>query len=332
MTFEQIMTDLKNKIYKPIYLLMGDEAFYIDQISDFIEKNVLQESEKAFNQTIIYGQDVDALAVDNIARRYPMMSSHQVVIVKEAQNLKDIEKLVYYASNPLKSTILVLAHKYKSIDKRKKLYKEIGDNGLLFESKKLYDNQVPDWIMKYLKNEGYTIEPVASALLTEFLGNNLGNIANELDKLIISLPRGSRITSTIIEQNIGISREFNVFELQNALVNKDVLKANRIINYFDKNQKTNPIILTIGTLFSFFRKVLILHFLKSKDPKDVAATLQVHPFFVKDYQMAARRFNPAKTVAIISWLREYDMKAKGYDNVSAGPGDLLKELIFKILH
>lgn len=332
MTFEQIMTDLKNKIYKPIYLLMGDEAFYIDQISDFIEKNVLQESEKAFNQTIIYGQDVDALAVDNIARRYPMMSSHQVVIVKEAQNLKDIEKLVYYASNPLKSTILVLAHKYKSIDKRKKLYKEIGDNGLLFESKKLYDNQVPDWIMKYLKNEGYTIEPVASALLTEFLGNNLGNIANELDKLIISLPRGSRITSAIIEQNIGISREFNVFELQNALVNKDVLKANRIINYFDKNQKTNPIILTIGTLFSFFRKVLILHFLKSKDPKDVAATLQVHPFFVKDYQMAARRFNPAKTVAIISWLREYDMKAKGYDNVSAGPGDLLKELIFKILH
>jgi DNA polymerase III subunit delta len=332
MTFDQIMNDLKNKIYKPIYLLMGEETYYIDHISDYIEKHVLLDSEKAFNQTIVYGRDVDALAVDNMARRYPMMSSYQVVIVKEAQNLKDIEKLVFYASNPLKSTILVLAHKYKTLDKRKKLYKEIENHGILFESKKLYENQVPDWIAQYIKNNGYSVDLVASTLLTEFLGNNLGNIANELDKLMISLPKGSKITPTLIEKNIGISREFNVFELQNALIKKDILKANQIINYFDKNQKTNHIIQTIGWLFSFFRKVLTLHFMKEKNPKDIAAILQVNPYFVKDYQMAARRFNPQKTVAIISWLREYDMKAKGYDNVSAGPGDLLKELIFKIMH
>ncbi len=332
MTFEQIMQDLKNKIYKPIYFLMGDEPYFIDQISDYIETKVLKESEKAFNQIIVYGRDVDALAVDNLARRYPMMSSHQVIIVKEAQNLKDIEKLVYYAGNPLKSTILVIAYKYKTLDKRKKIYKEMSDNGILFESKKLYDNKVPDWIAAYLKKDEYSIDPVASVLLTEFMGNNLGNIANELDKLIISLPNGSKITSTLIEQNIGISREYNVFELQNALIKNDILKANQIINYFDKNQKTNNIVQTIGSLFSFFRKVLILHFLKEKNPKDIAAALQVNPFFIKDYQMAARRFNPKKTVAIISWLREYDMKSKGYDNLSAGPGDLLKELIFKIMH
>ena len=332
MTFEQILSDLKNKIYKPIYLLMGEEAYYIDQISDFIEQHVLQPTEKAFNQSIVYGRDVDALAVDNLARRYPMMSSHQVVIVKEAQNIKDIDKLEFYASNPLKSTILVLAHKYKTLDKRKRVYKEILNNGIIFESKKLYDNQVPDWIVKYLKENGYSIEPVASLLLNEFLGNNLGNIANELDKLMISMVKGAKISTKIIEENIGISREFNVFELQNALIKNDIVKANQIINYFDKNQKTNNIIQTISSLFSFFRKVLLLHFMTERNPKDIAAALQVNPYFVKDYQMAARRFNARKTVAIISWLREYDMKSKGFDNNSSGPGDLLKELIFKIMH
>jgi DNA polymerase-3 subunit delta len=331
MTFEQILADLKNKIYKPIYLLMGEESYYIDQISDYIEQHVLQNSEKSFNQTIVYGRDVDALAVDNLARRYPMMASHQVVIVKEAQNIKDIEKLEFYSSNPLKSTILVLAHKYKTLDKRKKLYKEISGNGIIFESKKLYDNQVPDWIVKYLKESDYSIEPVASLLLTEFLGNNLGNIANELDKLMISMQKGSKINTKVVEENIGISREFNVFELQNALIKNDIVKANQIVNYFDKNQKTNNIIQTISSLFSFFRKVLILHFMTDKNPRNIAAALQVNPYFVKDYQMAARKFNTRKTVAIISWLREYDMKSKGYDNVSSGPGDLLKELIFKIM-
>jgi len=332
MTFEQIMTDLKNKIYKPIYFLMGEETYYIDKITDYIEGNVLSASEKAFNQTIIYGRDTDALAVDNISRRYPMMASHQVVIVKEAQNLKDIEKLVYYASQPLKSTILVINYKYKTLDKRKKIYKEIQDNGLIFESKKLYDNQVPDWINNYLKNKGYSIEPVASLLLTDFLGTSLSKVSNELDKLIISLPKGSKISTSIIEENIGISKDFNNFELQNALVKKDVVKANQIINYFDKNQKENPIVLTISSLYFFFRKLLVFHFLPDKNPRNIAAALQINPYFVKDYQQAAKRFNPKKTVAIISWLREYDLKSKGYDNASASPGDLLKELIFKIIH
>ncbi len=332
MTFEQIMADLKNKIYKPIYLLMGEESFYIDRITEYIEKNVLADNEKAFNQTIVYGRDTDVLAIDNFSKRFPMMSSHQVVIVKEAQNLKDIEKLQYYASNPLKSTVLVINYKYKTLDKRKKLYKEIEANGIIFESKKLYDNQIPDWINKYLKSKDYSIDPVASALLTEFLGTSLSKVSNELDKLIISLPRGSKIMAKHIEENIGISKDFNNFELQNALVKKDVVKANQIVNYFDKNQKENPIILTISSLFTFYKRLLIYHFLKDKNPRSIAANLQINPYFVKDYQLAAKRYNTKKTVAIISWLREYDMKSKGYNNASAGPGDLLKELIFKILH
>ncbi len=332
MTFEQIMTDLRNKIYKPIYFLMGEETYYIDKITDFIEENVLIPSEKAFNQTVVYGRDTDALAIDNISRRYPMMASYQVVVVKEAQNLRDIEKLVYYAGNPLKSTILVINYKYKTLDKRKKIYKEIHDHGLIFESKKLYDNQVPDWISAYLKNKSYSIEPVASLLLTDYLGTSLSKVSNELDKLIISLPKGSKITALQIEENIGISKDFNNFELQNALVKKDVVKANQIVNYFDKNQKENPIILTISSIYYFFRKLLVFHFLTDKNPRNIAASLQINPYFVKDYQLAAKRFNAKKTVAIISYLREYDMKSKGYNNASAGPGDLLKELIFKIIH
>lgn len=332
MTFEQIMTDLKNKIYHPIYFLMGEEPYYIDQITNYIEHNVLSNSEKAFNQTVVYGRDTDALNIDNISKRYPMMASHQVVIVKEAQNLKDIDKLVYYADNPLTSTILVINYKYKTLAKNKKLYKAINSNGVVFESKKLYDNQVPEWILKYLKAKNYSIDPVASNLLTEFLGTSLSKISNELDKLIISLPKGAKITTKSIEENIGISKDYNNFELQNAIIKRDVYKANQIINYFEKNQKENPIILTISSLFYFFRRLLMFHFIKDKNPKNVAATLQINPYFVKDYQLAAKKFNPKKTVAIIAWLREYDMKSKGYNNASAGPGDLLKELVFKIIH
>ncbi len=332
MTFEQIISDLKNEKYKPIYLLMGEEPYYADQISNFIEQNVLTDDEKDFNQHIFYGKDSSVFTIDNTAKRFPMMAKYQVVIVKEAQNLKDIDKLVFYAGNPLKTTILVLNYKYKSIAKNKKIYKEIAKNGVVFEAKKLYDNQVPAWITKYLKTNNFTIEPVAAALLTEYLGTNLSKIANELDKLIISLPAGSKIRSKNIEENIGISKDFNNFELQNALIKKDVLKANRIINYFEQNQKSNPIILTISSLYFFFRKLLIYHFLQDKSPRSAAAALQINPYFVKDYQMAAKSFNIKKTVAIISWLREYDMKSKGYDNVSTSPGDLLKELIFKIIH
>ena len=332
LTFDQIMTDLKNKIYKPIYFLMGAESFYIDQITDYISNNVLAESEKAFNQTVVYGRDIAVKDIDNMARRYPMMSSHQVVIVKEAQTVKRIEDLVYYAGNPLKSTILVINYKYKNLAKNKKLYKEINKNGIIFESKKLYDNQVPAWINKYLNSKSFTIDPVASALLNDYLGTDLSKIVNELDKLIISLPENSKINTKHIEENIGISKDYNNFELQNAISQKDILKANRIINHFGRNQKENPIILTINSLYFYFKKILIYHFLKDKTNRNVASVLQVNPYFVKDYQSAAKRYNPKKVVDIIAYLREYDLKSKGVENVSASPEDLLKELIFKIIH
>ncbi len=332
MKFDDIIRELKNKIYKPIYLLMGDEPYFIDKISSYIAEHVLKDEEKDFNQTVLYGKDIEVGALDNIARRYPMMSNHQVVIVKEAQEMKKIENLVFYAQKPLKSTILVLNYKYKTLAKNKKIYKAIDKNGVVFESKKLYDNKIPSWINQYLKSNNYSIEPIGSQLLTDYLGNNLSKIANELDKLMISLPEKTHINTTHIEKNIGISKEYNNFELQNALGKKDVLKANRIVNYFGKNQKENPMVLTISTLFSYFSKILMYHFVKDKNPRNVASVLRVNPYFVKDYQAAAKKYSPKKTVAVIGILREYDLKSKGVENSSATPEDLLKEMIFKILH
>jgi len=334
MTFEQILTDLKNKIYKPIYFLSGEEPYFIDLITKYINDNVLNDAEKSFNQTVIYGKDTDIYTVINTAKRFPMMANHQVVIVKEAQNIKNIDDLVHYAAAPLKSTLLVINYKYKTLDKRKKLYKALADNGVLYESKKLYDNEVPGWINAYLKKKNRSIEPGAAALLNEYLGNDLSKIANELDKLIITLPDGEfNITSNHIERNIGISKDYNNFELHKALTQKNVLKANRIVNYFAQNQKDNPFTMTIATLYHFYSKVLSYHFVKDKkDKKSVAATLKVNPYFLGDYELAAKNYNPKKTVEIIGLLREYDLKSKGYNNVSTPPGELLKEMVYKILH
>jgi DNA polymerase-3 subunit delta len=233
----------------------------------------------------------------------------------------------------LKSTILVINYKYKTLDKRKKLYASVDKNGVVFNAEKLYENKVPDWISKYLSQSGYTISPESAALLTEFLGNDLSKIANELSKLIISLPPASKkITTELIEKNIGISKEFNNFELQKALVARDVLKSNRIIDYFEKNPKDNPFILTISSLASFFQKIFTYHFLKDKSKGSVAAALKINPYFVAEYEVAAKRYTPAKLVEVFSMLREYDLKSKGVGNSSASDGDLLKELIFKIIH
>ena len=334
MSFEQIISDLKNKIYKPIYFLSGEEIYFIDLITKYIHDNVLTDAEKSFNQTVLYGKETEISTVINTAKRFPMMANHQVVIVKEAQNIKKIEDLIHYAENPLQSTLLVINYKYKTLDKRKKLYKIINEKGILFESKKLYENEVPSWINAYLKNKNRTIDPSAGMLLTEYLGNNLSKIANELDKLIITLPEGEfNITTTHIERNIGISKDYNNFELHKALTQKNVLKANRIVNYFGANPKDNPFTLTISTLYHFYSKVLTYHFIKDKrDRRSVAATLKVNPFFVGDYEKAAKNYNPKKTVEIISLLREYDLKSKGYQNVSTSHGELLKELVYKILH
>jgi DNA polymerase-3 subunit delta len=332
MKFEQIISDLKNQIYYPIYLLSGEEAFFIDEISDFIEANVLNDGEKEFNQTILYGKETDVPTIVGTAKRFPMMSNYQVVIVKEAQEIRKIEELANYAAKPLKSTLLVLCYKYKKFDKRKIFAKIISKSGILFESPKLYENKIPDWINTQLHQKNLSIRPKAALMLTEFLGTDLSKIANEIEKLAINLPKGTEITDAIIEENIGISKDYNVFELQNALGKKNILKANQIINYFAANQKDNPMIKVVGVLHMFFSKLLIFHYLKDKSQNSIASALSVNPFFVRDYQTAAQNYSIKKLANIVSLLREYDLKSKGVNNISSSNGELMKELVFKILH
>ena len=332
-TYEEIISDLKKRIFKPVYFLAGEEPYYIDLITDHIEEKVLSEAEKSFNQIILYGEDTTVPAIIETARRFPMMSSHQVVIVKEAQTLKKIEDFIYYLEKPLLSTILVLNYKYKTVDKRTKFYKTLDNLAVYFESVRLRDYQVPAWIERYLMIQGIKADPNASAMLTEYLGTDLHKIANELDKLIITLPAGKPvITTALIEKNIGISKDYNNFELQKAVGEKNVLKANMIIHHFANNPKDNPITLTIASLFSYFSKLLTYHYLADKSKNNAAAALKVNPYFVKDFEASAGKYNISKTVQIISLLRTYDMKSKGYGDLSSEPGDLLKELIFKILH
>lgn len=331
--YEEIISDLKKNIYKPVYFLAGEEPYYIDLITDFIEEKVLSESEKAFNQVIHYGESTSVQAIIETSRRFPMMASYQVVIIKEAQSLKKIEDLALYIEKPLTSTLLVINYKYKTVDKRTRLYKLLQSNAVYFESAKLRDYQVPAWIEGFLMKKGIRTDPGACAMLTEFLGTDLHKIANELDKLIITLPAGKPvITSDLVEKNIGISKEYNNFELQKAIGERNVLKANMIVNYFNDNQKSNPITLSIASLFSFFSKLLTYHYLVDKSKNNVASVLKVNPYFVRDYEVAASKYNTSMTIHVISLLRTYDMKSKGYGDLSSEPGELLKELIFKILH
>ncbi|MDQ3111138.1 MAG: DNA polymerase III subunit delta [Bacteroidota bacterium] len=332
MDYLDIISDLKKKNYKPVYFLSGEEPYFIDQISDFIEKKVLDESEKEFNQTILYGRDTDVGTIVGEAKRYPMMSDKMVIIVKEAQNIRNIEELDSYIANPLDSTILVICYKYKTLDKRKSFPKTVAKKGVLFESKKLYENKIPDWITSYLKEKKYTASPKSSQMLTEYLGTDLGKITNELDKLMINLPPGTEITPDHIQMNIGISKDFNTFELNDALTKRDVVKANRIINYFAANSKDHPLVLTIASLNSFFVKLLRYHGLEDKSKESAAKALGVHPFFVSDYIAAARNYPMQKLKAIAGYLREYDLRSKGIDNATADDGALMKELIWKILH
>jgi DNA polymerase-3 subunit delta len=332
-SFEEIMSDLKRRIYKPVYFLAGEEPYYIDLIVNYIEENVLEESEKAFNQIIVYGDDTTISAIIDTARRFPMMSSHQVLIIKEAQTLKKLEELVVYLEKPLVSTILVFCYKYKTIDKRTKLYKALVAHAVFLESPRLRDYQVPAWIERFLMTKGIRTDSSASALLTEYLGTDLHKIVNELDKLIMLLPKGKPVvTMALIQQNIGISKDYSNFELQKAIGDKDILKANRIVNYFADNPKENPLIPTISSLFVLFSKILTLHYLEDKSKNNVAAVLKIHPFFVKDYEMAAGKYNIRKTVLIIALLRTFDMRSKGYGDPGTEDGELLKELVYKILH
>lgn len=327
-----IVSEISKGNIKPIYFLMGEEPYYIDKISEFIEDHILDETEKGFNQSVLYGRDVTVEEIIGAAKRYPMMAERQVIIVKEAQDLsRTIENLTAYATNPQMSTVLVINYKFKKLDKRKSLYKAIHKIGLVYESKRLYENQVADWIRRVLSGKKYQVEPKAAHMLVDFLGTDLSKINNELQKLITILPQQTIITPKHIEENIGISKDFNNFELRKAVGERNVSKANQIIEYFSQNPKSNPLVMTISLLNSFFTQLLVYHGLKNKSRDHAANALGIRAFFVKDYVTAANNYPMRKVAQIISLLRDADVKSKGV-GASHTQRDILKELLFKILH
>lgn len=330
---KQLIEDINAKRFAPIYFLMGEEPYYIDRISEYLAQNVLSEAERGFNQMVLYGKDTSVEEIVSQSKRYPMMSDYQVIIVREAQQLsRNIEQLVPYAEHPQVSTILVVCYKYKTLDKRKKLIKTLqSNNSVVFESKKLYENQVTDWIRRILAGSRYTISHKSAALLVEYLGVDLSRISNEIDKLKLILPEGSEITPTLVETHIGISKDFNNFELKKAIAEHNISKATQIVNYFAQNPKENPFVLTVSLLHSFFTQLLQYHGLSDHNPKHVAQTLRINPYFVGEYQTAAR-FYPMKQVShILGVLREMDLKGKGVGSSALSQRDLLQELLFKIM-
>lgn len=334
LTCEDVLKELRAKQYRPIYYLMGEESYYIDLIADYIAENVLNETEKEFNQTVVYGADVDVSTIINAAKRYPMMCEHQVVIVKEAQAIRNIEELAFYLQKPLTSTILVICHKHGTLDRRKKLAAEIEKRGVLFESKKIKEAQLPAFISSYMKRKGIDMEPKATAMLSDFVGSDLSRLTGELEKLIITLPPNQkRITPEQIEKNIGISKDYNNFELRSALVEKDILKANKIIKYFEENPKTNPIQMTLSLLFNFYANLMLAYYAPDKSEQGIAAMLGLKtPWQARDYIAAMRKYSGVKTMQIVGAIRYADAKSKGVNNPSTNDGDILRELVFNILH
>lgn len=341
MTASDIIKDLKAKKFKPVYLLHGEEPYYIDQIIHYMEQHVLGDAEKGFNQTVLYGKDTDMATLLNAAKRYPMMSEYQLIVVKEAQDLKwsketegsgkEAAFIQSYFENPLPSTILVLGYKYANFDKRKKIFKSITKSGVIFQSDPVRDYKLGQWIEDLVKEKGAKIAPQASALMAEYLGADLSKISNEIEKLLLNISKETIIDTDLVQRNIGISKEYNVFELQKALASRNVLKSNQIINYFADNPKANPMVMVMANLNAYFSKILKYHYLQNKH--DAAKELGVNPYFVKDYEMAARNYSLPKTFDIISLLREYDLKSKGVDSTgNVTDGELLKELLFKMIH
>lgn len=339
MTYNDLLKDLKNKKYNPVYLLHGEESYYIDALTKYFENNILSEGEKAFNFTVMYGKDADARSLMDAAARYPMMAPYQLIILKEAQDMKTLKELKPYCEKPAATTILVLCHKHKKLDTRTKFGKVLKANAVVFESKKVYDNKIGNWIEDYLHSKKLKVEPNATDLMAEYLGTELSKVSNELDKLVINLPQGSTITTKVVQDNIGISKDYNVFELQDALGNKDVLKANRIVNYFIANPRKNPLVVVVGTLYGFFSKVYMTYSLKSERDGELAKGLGIHvrneyaaSFRVKRYRTAIRNYSLAQTEKAIGILREYDLRSKGVENDSAPEGELLKEMVYRIMH
>lgn len=337
-TFEQIMSDLEKRQFKPVYFLMGEEPYFIDAITDYIEKNLLREDEKAFNQTVVYGADVDLGQMINMAKRYPMMSEYNLVIVKEAQNIKgldgategNVDPFALYIENPAKSTVLVINYKGKKLDSRRKLTKLIDKEQVLFESKPLYDNQVGRWITDYLRGNGIAIEPNAAEIMAAHMGTKLSAIVMELDKLKTAIGESKKITAADIERHVGISKEYNVFELQNAIGARDVYRSALIAKHMGAMAK-HSVIPDIAALYGFFTKLMILHSLKGANPSEQAAALKVNPYFMKDYQAAARNYTLTQCANVIGILRKYDAYAKGIDAPNTDDAELLNEMVFSII-
>ena len=335
-TYESIMRELMDGKYRPVYYLMGDEPYYIDKICDYIAENALQPEERDFNQTVLFGSDVNASQVADAARRYPMMAERQVVIVKEAQGIKNTDALEKYVKQPLTSTVLVICHKNGKIDGRKREYvKAIQQAGIIFESNKLKEKELPAFIENYLKRKGASIDPKSTQLVAEAIGADLSRLTSELDKVLIALPENNRrVTPQVVEDQIGVSKDFNGFELRDAIVSRNIFKANQIINYFDKNPKAGSIYSFLPMLFNYFQNLMLAYYCPQKQSQEaVAEWLELRsPWAAKDYMTGMRNYTAMKTMQIISKLREIDAKSKGLDNPNTPPGELMKELIFYILH
>lgn len=331
-TYDSIRNSIINRQFKPIYLFMGEESYFIDELTELLSSTVLNETEKDFNMLTFYGVDSDVNKIIAAARRFPMMAEHQLIIVKEAQNLDKFEVLDSYAKNPMRSTVLVINYKYGTVDRRKGVIKKIEKEGIVFESKKLYDNQIPGFITTYFKNKNIDIDAKSAQMLSDYVGNDISKLVPQFQKLEVSLPESQslrRITSDLIEKNVGISKDFNSFELVNAIAIKDSVKANQIVNHLGKN----PIMGTIAVLFNYFSNLLECFWLPKKDERNLMEALNIRSFtIIRDYSAGLRNYNARKVMDIITDLRTYDSRSKGVDNVSATQGDLLKELVYKIMH
>lgn len=332
MDHNTIIRDIENGKFEKIYFLHGEEPYFMDLISAAVVKHALQDHERDFNQTILYGKDADALSLISELKGYPMMAERRLVVLKEAQDFKAMEDLAAYFESPSDQTIFVINHKYKTYDTRKKSMKSVAKNGLVFKSEKIKEYRLPDWIKDKVISMGYSISPKASMLLAEFLGNDLSRIVNELDKLQILVEKGTTINEIHIEENIGISKDYNVFELINAVGARNVEKANRIVDYFDHNPKATSIIVVISNLFNHYSRLMRIHFMENKSREAIAASLKVHPFVAGELVNSSKIYNPKKIAANIAVLHEYDLKSKGVGNSSFTEGQLMKELMFRLMH